>query len=533
MCEDRRVKKAWSLALIALLFVSAVYGWVRWSGVPDVAWGCDQFGHLVQARNIRRAASEGLMPDFSFGSTQGRELIEFMKSTGAPVEQWHEMVAPHAHHYIPRADRVSDQYSPGTGLVLSIFPEGRAVGWLNRTTILLLLALGVAALLVRTKVARSPVTAGWAALGVFQGIHLLIRYDIGNYSLNAVVLPTMAAAFLCAWSWSLFLRGKNSESRLAALGCGVATGFAAFVRIPGILQIPGFMALLDRKTWPYFLAGGFVFGFLPQAWYQHHAAGAWWASTYDTINNSAPVLKAIPHYIRFYLLKGHGAPFFLVPAIAFASYFSFKRWKHWKTLGRAALIAWALPAAYFLTHVPAVLYYLCPAHLSAVGLLCWGVYFEYRSQEPLKGWKERARFAPAIAVLALTLPFAWDFASGARVPMPSPWNESLFSGDRVPAELKDPKIWIWSDVTNGAFWYYADKPAFNIAFGGTPELRRKVFTWVASRGEDQYLIMDGGLSQSIEKEVEEWGGKFELRGEVFGNKYFRMSVPEKARQRPS
>ena len=131
--------------------------------------------------------------------------------------------------------------------------------------------------------------------------------------------------------------------------------------------------------------------------------------------------------------------------------------------------------------------------------------------------------APALAVLVLALPYAWAFASGARVPMDSPWDESLFTAKKIPQELKDSKSWIWSDVTNGAFWYYGDKPAFNIAFGGTPKLRAKVFQWVAGRKEKQFLIMDGGGSAAVAKEIEASGGKLEARGEVFGQKYFRIA----------
>jgi hypothetical protein len=110
--------------------------------------------------------------------------------------------------------------------------------------------------------------------------------------------------------------------------------------------------------------------------------------------------------------------------------------------------------------------------------------------------------------------------------MDSPWNESLFSADKIPAELLERKSWIWSDVTNGAFWYYGDKPAFNIAFGGTPELRKKLFAWAAARGDEQFLVMDGDRSVMVKKEIESSGGKLEERGEVFGQKYFKIAAAQ-------
>jgi hypothetical protein len=505
-----------------LLSVASCYGWQRWTGIPDVAWGCDLFGHLVMTKNIRRAWAERRAPDFRFESPQGRELIGFMKSTGRPVELWHEMVAPHAHRYVPRVDRVSDQYSPGTGLLISFFPEHRAVGWLARFTIAVLFAFGAAGILLRAGTPGGWITAGWAALAAFQGVHMLVAYGVGNYSLYAVLLPSVLAAFLTACAWSRGIRGQ--DSRWAALAAGLFGGLAMFIRIPSAVQFLRFLVLLRRRDWPYLLLGGAITGFLPQAWYQQTAAGAWWATTYDSVNASAPQLRAIPHYIRFYLLNGLGSPFFVIPAISGISYFALRGWSRWKELGRAALVSWGVPALYFLTHVPAVSYYLCPADLTGVWLLAWGVWFEYREPAP-RDWRiHLPRLAPAAAFVLLALVPLWAYVSGARIPMDPPWDESLFAADQIPGELRDPKAWVWSDVTNGAFWYYGDRPAFNIAFGGDPELRSRVFHWAQGRNEPQFLIMDGGGSAAVAKEIRNAGGTLEPRGKVFGMEYFRVFV---------
>src|SRR4051812_19021289 len=123
------VRRRLGPALLVLLALSTLYGWVRWSGMPDFAWGCDLFGHLNHSKQIRKAWEEKRAPNFVFDSPQTRELIAFMKGTGEPVDHWLFLVGPHAHHFIERADHVADQYSPATGFLLSLFPERRSISW--------------------------------------------------------------------------------------------------------------------------------------------------------------------------------------------------------------------------------------------------------------------------------------------------------------------------------------------------------------------------------------------------------------------
>jgi hypothetical protein len=69
-----------------------------------------------------------------------------MKSKNVAVPTWEELVAPHAHHYFRVSDHVGVQYPPGTGLTLAAFPEGTALYRLNKTTIVVILLVGLAAI---------------------------------------------------------------------------------------------------------------------------------------------------------------------------------------------------------------------------------------------------------------------------------------------------------------------------------------------------------------------------------------------------
>ena len=60
-----------------------------------------------------------------------------------PSTRWDEAMAPHAHHYAPQSGYVIVQYPPGTGLVLSMFPQGEAVYRLNRLVVCVFTVIGL------------------------------------------------------------------------------------------------------------------------------------------------------------------------------------------------------------------------------------------------------------------------------------------------------------------------------------------------------------------------------------------------------
>ena len=237
------------VSLALFLCMSAYFTWLRVGQVTDVPWGCDLFGHLRIAQEFREARSANRIPQFRYHTPQVSQLINWFKSTGTSPEQWSEMVAPQAHHYVERTQSVIDQYPPGTGLVLSLFPEGKSVQGLVTFEIAVLLVCSLM-LLGWTWKRDAWVSAGMIALGTYYVFDLLNKHEIGNYSVNAMILPMIFAAVFCLLSrlseYSFKWLGIGSGP-LSSMLAGIFTGISFLVRVPYFLQIPGWLFLVPKK----------------------------------------------------------------------------------------------------------------------------------------------------------------------------------------------------------------------------------------------------------------------------------------------
>src|SRR5947209_13409308 len=182
----------WIGCLGIALLISAQNAY-HWSvQVEEYAYGCDSFGYLRVAREIRRAAAKHELPQFHLESRQTRLLIDRMQTDNLPLRSWDEMVAPHAHHYFPAAGHVGVQYPPGTGMALALFPEGDAVHGLNKTVIGLLSGLGIL-MLVAAGAKQSWASAGFVALVFHLALDILAQIWNLSFSMNAVLVPLILA----------------------------------------------------------------------------------------------------------------------------------------------------------------------------------------------------------------------------------------------------------------------------------------------------------------------------------------------------
>lgn len=545
----RLLEFTWFFALGAALVISALTTDRRTRRVEENPSFCDPFGYLQMAQEIRHAAAVGAAPDFTLETPHTRLLIELMQSHEVPLPVWDELVAPLAFHYFPAADHVAVQYPPGAGLLLALFPEGRALHGLNRSVIVIFLAAGLI-MLVIAAVKRLPVAAGFFILALNLGLEILAQLDNASFSINALLAPLLLSGLCLSAVW--VLRTDNVRSFFLAwflaLLAGLLFGFAILVRLPVILLLPSVLLLLwpghlrswYKSAWAAFILGVFLGGMLPVLVHQSRVAGAWYLPTYPRYATDLPTLERFWQNISYYFGPGKAStenwvlPVILVGCVGliFCSGrqatsegpSTFLGKLSWSRLIAAALLMLGPSTAYFLTHPVAIHYYPWPALFGTVLLLALGAYgLEDHSSATFKnpGWLRRV-----LVVAALLLALAPGLIVMGRVwsnyiPFSAEARQKQFS---LPAELADESAWVWACELSGTLWYYARKPAHKLT-ATNRETRELVYRYVIGRGEPQYIVTDDEGMQALADEIVHLGGTLERRGEVDGYPYFLIHWP--------
>jgi hypothetical protein len=535
----------WLGALGGALLLSAQYTYQRSLSVEEYAFACDPFGYLRMAKEVRQAVSKLDLPQFHLESWQTRLLIDLMQSRQVPLGLWEEMVAPHAHHYFPRAGSVGVQYPPGTGLMLALFPEGQAVEGLNRATIALFLVTGFL-ILILAGVRQAWFSAGFVMLALHLGLVMLGKVGTDSFSINAALAPLLLG-FLCVFA-ALGLRsgpGRDRTAWVAAFAGGCLFGFAILIRLPVIFLVPGLLMLLWPQSWrpsirdllmPFSL-GVVVTGVVPLLAHQYHMTGAWYLPTYGSADSAPPSLEPLWANLRYYLGGGRASQHnwaLFVLLIGIGGFITYRpRLKptgldlSWTRLTVSALTLWGLPTIYFLTHHIAISYYSIPGTFGAVLLLALGALTIECCSSPAAFRSRSARgtglccVALALALLPglATMKRAWKAYTRSTAPIERPVRHVA-----LPTELAAEQAWVWADLLSGTIWYYGNKPAFKIGFS-VPTIRAVAFRFVFEREEPQYLVRDSSTMQEIMQEIFSLGGKLELRGEVAGHPYFLIHWP--------
>jgi len=510
----------------------------------EYAYGCDSFGYLRSAKQIRSGFSYGERPQFKLESPQTRALIDFMKEKKVPLSAWEEVVAPHAHHFFPRSDFVGVQYPPGTGLVLAMFPQGEAVYGLNRVVVFVFGLLGAIALLIA--IWRRT----WASIALLMfafglGLFVLARIGGASFSINASLVPVLLTCFLSL----LALWLDNSRRQYAALLCafvaGLSLGFATLVRLPTFLLLPGFVILLwpglrnlfRLKSLPLALVlGTAVAGVIPVLINQNDVAGAWYLSTYASVDAAAPTIERLRNNFPFYLGSGPAAvdnrallyailgfAGFLILYVTSGNSTSSRLGLSWKRLTVAVAVLWVLPLVYFITHWVTAPHYMIPSVVATVTLMGAGAFsFELGNEIRF----DRRRVVSWIALVLVLAPGLVMLKRSWRVhpELPDPVIARTHSPIVLPSELVDDKAWIWADLLTGSLWYYANKPAFKIQFTDE-QTRAMIFRFVHERADRQYLLQDSEQMKKYMQEITNLGGRLEPRGKVDGQPYYLVVWP--------
>jgi hypothetical protein len=538
----------WLVLLAVTVLVSARSAYRQSLRTEEYAYACDPFGYLRMAKEIRKAAYRRELPQFRLESQQTRLLINFMRSRNVPVPLWDEVVAPHAHHYFPASGFVGVQYPPGTGLTLAMYPEGKAVYRLNLTVVLVFLVTGILALVIAAY-KQAWASAGFIVLPIYLGLAILGRMGALSFSINAVLVPILLGCALALISLKLRVDNRHRLALISALGAGLLLGFATLIRLPAVLLTPGFLILLWPNSWragirslpAVFLLGVILTGVLPVLANQQAIAGAWYLPTYAGVDAALPTLESLRHNFSYFLGAGDGAEDNWALVYALAGFGGFALATHLsrrskssnrlglscRRLGVAAIIVWALPTVFFLTHRITAPYYAIPGIFGAIALAAFGsLAIEVTQDNYSKQFdKRKALWWLALALLIWPGIATFNRAWSGRSRTPAPAQAIAHDPIVLPPELADDHAWVWADLLTGTFWYYADKPAFKIQFTN-PETRAMIFKFVFDRGERQYLIQDSERMQQFMGEIIQWGGTLEPRGKVDGQPYFLIRWPQ-------
>lgn len=538
----------WLVFLGVTTLVSARNAYRKALNTEEFAYSCDQFGYLRMAKEIRAAAKQGTTPEFKLESPQTRLLINFMKEQKVPLRDWEEVVAPHAHHFFPGSDYVGVQYPPGTGLTLALFPEGQAVYRLNKSVVAFFALVGIGAL-VFAGWKQSWVSASLVTLAIHLGLSVLGRMGAVSFSINAVLIPLLLSSLLAMMALRLQAKANHRLALLAAFAAGIVLGFGTLIRLPVVFLTPGFLILLWPRTWkirlgspPVFFAFGvFLAGVVPVLINQQVVAGAWYLSTYASVDAAPPTLERLSHNLSYFFGDGPAAADnwalrdTLIGFIGFVLFW-YAGLRHyasswpvtWKRVALAGLVTWILSTAFFLTHWIVGAHYAIPGIFVTVTLVAFGSFaIEVFSKDPAARLNLRSPVLWIALLLVLwpglsTLNRAWS----ERTQLPVPNGPVTHTPIVLPAELADARAWIWADLLTGSLWYYANKPAYKIQFTNR-ETRAKIFRFVYDRGEPQYLIQDSGQMQTYIDEIERLGGHVEMKGKIDGhNPYFLIHWPD-------
>lgn len=541
----RVVVYLWIALLAFSFYISVRTSYRRSLATEEFAYACDSFGYLRMAKQFRHAYERGVWPHFELESAQTRLLINFMLQNNVPVTRWDEAIAPHAHHYAPRSGNVVVQYPPGTGLVLSMFPQGEAVYRLNRLIVWVFMVAGALALAIAAW-KRVWVSIGLVVLALSLGLMVLARLGALSFSINAVLVPILLTCVFALVALRLKTADREVLALLCALLAGMSLGLATMIRLPSFLLSAGFLVLLwpgfrnfRIKSLPVaFALGVTIMGVIPVVVNQHKVAGAWYLTTYSRADAEPPTLKYLGQNISYFLVNGNGT---VDNWALFAGFIGFigllmlyprrdseqfnRLGLSWKRLVLAVMLLWLITLCYFLAHRITSGHYMISAVFATVTLLGFGA-FAMEITSTVAPRFERRRILSWVALVlilwpgAVTLKRVWS----ERYTGPAPERAYTRPPILLPSELVDDNAWIWADLLTGSLWYYANKPAFKIQFTDE-EIRAKMFKFVWERGDRQYLIQDSEQMKVYIAEIEKLGGRLEMRGKVDGQPYFLVVWP--------
>ena len=478
-----------------VLFLGLALGLFVWfmnSPAGLLAIGCDPFGYARQARLFRKLGLfSGL--DTKVVDPDSHFLIGVAKGLNPNSESWREAIAPHCHHYLDAVDAVILQYPPGTGFVLSLFPE--------KISLECVLIFGMA--LVSACFVWAVASGGRGALGSLLGLTsltLILNSMTQGELIGSASIPVSIALIPLGVFLGIRAFPSASDPRpFLAFLVGIIFGLLFATRLPNLLLLPGLVLALAvncrKLPWQPMAAAsaatavGFaVAGALPVLASDWINTSNPFSTTYSKFDATPPRFDfaLVTDHFFYYFSKSSAAPV-SITAAAFIIWrlviFYFEnRGARQFGLWMGATLTFGLSIVFFCSHELTAAYYMLPA---SVFVLCC-VTFEWTG-DVASGWSRPGRLAAlALSVLPLLIS-----AEMLRHALHRSKPQYTIPGDALAA-----KSIVWANISAGTIFYYQHKYAGKLVFA-PPCTQESLVRKVSELGRDQYFIQDSEPMRAV------------------------------------
>lgn len=476
-----------------LIGIVAVYLTANMPATPDYAFGCDPFGYARQEKLFR---DEGYVDgiDTRVRAPEAQLLIDLAKGANLSPDQYGEMIAPHCNHYEVGSDSVITQYPPGAGFLMSLLPPDRTVQALYVLSFGLLVgSFGIFAVIALPALLISAATIGGLAV-------VAMAFNNSALMISASMPPTIGLAALAVL---VLLAGTPQKDRprwWAGALLGFVGALLVSIRIANVFLLLGMVVFILaaatsidlrrlRALALYALCGLVVFAIciIPLLAANEINAGGIFESTYGVADSAAARIDAemIRANLAYYAFQTPAWPVTWAALAAIAAAIlggslapsPDGRRRAWSAaLGGA--VPFALSVAYFSTHEIRASYYLVPGAAFCV-TLCLFALAQVFGSSPVR---RLGTAVVAVGVLALVV--------GQTLQLPRHQYPI-----EAPAEILQPDVIVWADMTSGTLFHYLDKYASKIPFADNC-VQNTMINAVSSSGTPQYFVVD---SESMER----------------------------------
>jgi hypothetical protein len=344
----------------------------RWNEHRGV-W--DDLGYLRQAHLFQRFGVGGL--DTDARRDDDHFYVKALKGIGR--DETGDFKNFVSHNYMPTTNKLVLQSPPGTGFLLSFFPEGLQV------IPLYIVCSVVVFIFAMLLIGLAPTLAAVAVSTVFGAVTIIFMINPAKASYS--VAPTFAVVAVTGWLTALLFSETRPRRRLLQVTLiGLLLGLAVNLRIANLFLVLGYCAwfliqFVRSRSLGAFVEGAlfgvaFLTGMIPTLVSNAINAGSPFKTTYGPGDALPPQYS--PEMLQYYLSDMQSLLVALLVSLIVWTFVS-RRQAETRNVAVLCCLTVALNLAFFLTHAQFTQYYLVPFTLLSFWSLLFSLVFTARA----------------------------------------------------------------------------------------------------------------------------------------------------------